>query len=149
AVDMATQQMRVQQHTLVANVKTAYYAILQTQSSLRAAEQNIRLYKELDRVTEEYVLQRVSLRSESLDVKTRMARSELDVLSYQDLLATQKEQLNALLGRDLETGFNVTFVPDAELVNIDLSQSQATALAQRPEIRQAKLKIQQSELERR
>jgi outer membrane protein TolC len=149
AADMATQQMRVQQHTLVANVKNAYYAILQTQSSLRAAEQNIRLYKELDRVTEEYVLQRVSLKSESLDVKTRMARSELDVLSYEDLLATQKEQLNALLGRDLQTGFRVGFVPDAELMNIDLSQSQATALAQRPEIRQAKLKIQQTELDRR
>src|SRR5262249_39074368 len=69
-VDLAKEQLRAEQHKIIANVKNAYYSILQTQSSLRATEQNIRLYRELDRVTEQYVIQRVSLKSESLDVKT-------------------------------------------------------------------------------
>jgi outer membrane protein TolC len=148
-VETAKQQVRTEQHSVVANVKTAYYSILQTQSSLRAAEQNIRSYRELDRLTEEYVLQRVSLKSESLEIKTRLAKAELDALSLQDALATQKEQLNALLGRSLETDFSVKLAAEAELVDIDLRRAQATALEERPEISQAKLKVTQAEIDRR
>ena len=148
-VNVAAEELRGQQQKLVANVKSAYYSLLQTQSSLRVAEQNIRLYRELDRVTEQYVLQRVSLRSEGLDVKTRLAKNELDLLSLQDTLATQKEQLNALLGRDLQTPFSVNDVPAADLVSMDLPRAQAMALSQRHEIRQAKLKLDQAELDRR
>src|SRR5262249_27463116 len=107
-VELASEQLRAEQHKVIAGVKNAYYALLQTESSLRLAEQKIRLYRELDRLTEQYVLQRVSLKSDSLDVKTRLASSQLDVLSLQDLYASQQEQLNALLGRDLRTEFSVT-----------------------------------------
>src|SRR5215475_5966425 len=106
-VEMASQQLRTEQHSVVASVKSAYYSILQTQSSQRASEQNIRSYKELDRLTDDYVLQRVSLKSESLEVKTRLAKAELDVVSLEDGIATQKEQLNALMGRRLEADFSL------------------------------------------
>src|SRR5262245_12112806 len=119
-VEMAALQLRTEQHSVVAGVKGAYYSILQTQSSLRAAEQNIRLYRELDRLTEEYVLQRVSLKSESLEIKTRLAKAELDAMSLQDVMASQKEQLNALLGRRLETDMTVQLPSEAALVGIDL-----------------------------
>jgi outer membrane protein TolC len=148
-LDIANQQLRAEQHSLVTSVKAAYYAILQTQSSLRVADQNILLYRELDRVTEQYVLQRVSLKSESLDVKTRLARNELEVLSLQDQLATQKEQLNSLLGRALETEFSVESTPTADLAGLDLERAKATALSQRPEVRRAKLKMDQAEIDRR
>jgi len=148
-VAMAKQQLRSEQQSLIANVTSAYYSIAQTQSNLNVAEQNILLYRELDRLTEQYVLQRVSLRSDSLDVKTRLAKNELDALKLEDALATQKEQLNALLGRDLATEFTVSRAPEAELVSFDLAQAQSAALSQRPEIRQARLKLAHAEAERR
>src|SRR5262249_37410757 len=148
-VELASEQLRAEQHKVIAGVKNAYYAILQTESSLRVAEQKIRLYKELDRLTDQYVLQRVSLKSDSLDVKTRLASGELDVLSLQDLFVSQKERLNALLCRDLQTAFLLAFSAQADLVKLDLSRAQATALERRPEIRQAKLKVAQAEIDRR
>src|SRR5262245_21930567 len=148
-VELAEQQLRSGQHSIVANVKNAYYAILQTQSSLRVAEQNIRLYRELDRLTDQYVLQRVSLKSDSLDVKTRLAKTELDSMSLEDQLISQKEQLNDLLGREIQTKFSVSVTPEAEFVSLDLAQAQITALAQRPEVRQARLKMDQADLDRR
>lgn len=149
SAELASERLRAERHSITANVKSVYYSILQTQSSLRAAEQNIKLYRELDRVTDQYVLQRVSLKSDSLEVKTRLARNELEALSYQDQLATQKEQLNALLGRDLQTAFSVEIAAQAELIKVDLPQAQTVALAQRPEIREAKLKVSQAEIDRR
>jgi outer membrane protein len=148
-VEMSAQQLRAEQHSVIASVKSAYFSILQTQSSLRAVEQNIRLYHELDRLTEQYVLQRVSLKSESLGVKTRLAKNELEALTLQDRLVSQKEHLNGLLGRDLQAQFSVNTTPEAALVNVELQQAQLTALAQRPEIRQAKLKLEQVEVDRR
>jgi len=147
--EIASEQFRSVRHSLIADVTKAYYAILQTQSSLHATQQNIQLYRELDRLTEQYVLQRVSLKSDSLDIKTRLARTELDVLSLEDRLATQKEQLNSLLGRDIQEEFSVAMAPQAEVVAVDLPQARTTALSQRPEIRQAKLKIDQAEFDKR
>jgi outer membrane protein TolC len=149
SVDAQEEQLRADRHSVIAQLKAAYYSILQTQSSFNAAEQNIRLYRELDRVTEHYVLQRVSLKSESLEVKTRLAKAQLDLLTIEDRLVTQKEQLNALLGRDLRTEFSVDLMPEAEVIKVDLPQAHAIALSQRPEIRKARLKAEQAELERR
>lgn len=148
-VRIAEQQLRSDEHAVAASVKSAYYAILQTQSSLSAYEQSIRLYRELDRLTEQYVLQRVSLRTDSLDVKTRLAKSELEALALEDLLASQKEQLNALLGRSLAVDFAVEFTAAPQSVSMEIEEARQRALSQRPEVRQAKLRVDQAETDRR
>src|SRR5262249_24353125 len=57
--EIAEQQVKAQQQSLVNNIKRTYYAILQTESGLGAVESSIKLYRELDRVTGEYVVQQV------------------------------------------------------------------------------------------
>ncbi len=146
---MAAQQERIQKQTVVDQVKRAYYSILQLQSSLESVEESIRLYKELDRVTEEYVRQQTALRAQSLEVKTRLARAEYDALALRNPLQTQKEQLNSLLGRSLQTEFQVSPVPEPSGVEADLDAARKLALEQRPEVRQARLRVQQAENERR
>src|SRR5262249_37822344 len=70
--EIAKQELRLQQQTIINNVRRSYYAILQTQSSLSSAEETIRLYEELNRVTGEYVAQQVALKSDGLEVRTRL-----------------------------------------------------------------------------
>jgi outer membrane protein TolC len=57
--------------------------------------------------------------------------------------------MNNLLGRDLATEFTVR--PVAEVMNweLDLAGSRARALEQRPELREARLKVEQAEGDRR
>src|SRR5262249_54147488 len=57
------------QQSVVDEVKKTYYGILQTQSALASVSEAIKLYRELDRVTEDYVARQVSLKSDSLEVK--------------------------------------------------------------------------------
>jgi outer membrane protein TolC len=130
-------------------VKRAYFAVLQTQSALDSAAETIRMYKELDRVTGEYLAQQVVLRTESLDVRSRLARSEYDTMTLVDQLAIQKQQLNQLLGRGVLTGFSVTPVPGADGYEADLVAARTQALQQRPELREARLKVKQAEGDRR
>ena len=147
--EIAREELRAQRQQLVRDVKRAYFALLQTQSALESAAETIRMYKELDRVTGEYLAQQVVLRTESLDVRSRLARSEYDTMTLVDQLAIQKQQLNQLLGRDVLTGFSVTAVPDADGYEADLAAARTQALEQRPELREARLKVKQADGDRR
>jgi len=147
--EIAQEEMRARQQQLVRDVKRVYFALLATESALKAAAENIKMYRELDRVTGDYLAQQVVLRTESLDVKSRLARSQYDILTLADQASTQKQQLNLLLGRDVLIEFTVTDVPDDESFAADLTLAQARALQQRPEIREARLKVKQAEGDRR
>ena len=150
--DIAQAQLRAKEQATVNEVKRAYYAVLQTQGAARAAEEAVKLYHELDRVTGEYVLQQVALKTDQMDVQTRLAKSEYDVMTLTNLLSSQKEQLKHLLGRDVTTDFSVNDgmeVAQVTMRETDLAQARERALAQRPEIREATLRIQQSKLDRR
>ncbi len=146
---IAIQQERLQKQSIIDEVKRSYYTILQLQSSLESIQESIKYYKEMDRVTDQYVLQQTALKSQSLEVKTRLAKAEYDALALRNPIQTQKEQLNSLLGRDLRTEFRVSPVPEATGFETDLDAARKLALAQRPEVAQARLKVQQAEYERR
>ena len=152
ANEISQAQLSAKEQAIVNDVKHAYYAILQTQGSFEAAEANIKLYRELDRVTGEYVLQQVVLKTEHMDVQTKLARADYEVLTLANQLASQKEQLNNLLGRDVTTDFRVSDAAETAQVMMretDLAQARERALAQRPEIREAQLRVDQAKLEKR
>src|SRR5205823_10932046 len=61
----------------------------------------------------------------------------------------KKEQLNDLLGRDVRTDFRVNPAADVNGFPADLENARNRALQQRPEIREAELKIKQADVDRR
>ena len=147
--ELQREQLRDAQLTLVSSIKRAYYAIVKTQSALEANERSVTLLQELDRVVGDRLIQRVALKSDALATGTRLARAEVSGLELRHALASQKEQLNQLIGRDLRTDLEVETMPDATLVELDLAAAQTRALAARPDIQQARLKQQQAQLARR
>jgi outer membrane protein TolC len=152
AGEISRAQLSTAEQTLVNEIKRAYYAILQSQGAAQAAEANIKLYRELDRITGEYVIQQVALKTELMDVQTRLAKAEYELMTVQNQLISQKEQLNHLLGRDVRTEFAVSSGDETALAvmrETDLSQARERALANRPEIREARLKVDQAKLDKR
>ena len=149
AREVEGERLRRAEQTTVNQVKQTYYGILQTQSALDSLLEAIRYYRELDRVTVDNVAQQVSLKAESLEVKTRLAKTEYEALNLTNQLATEKEQLNNLMGRDVRTEFRVAAVPDVNGVDVDLASARSRALDQRPELREARLKVSQAEVDRR
>jgi outer membrane protein TolC len=152
ATEISRAQLSATEQALVNEVKRAYYAILQSQGAAQAAEANIKLYRELDRVTGEYVVQQVVLKTEYMDVQTRVAKAEYELMSIQNQLLAQKEQLNHLLGRDVRTEFAVSSADETALAvmrETDLVSARERALANRPELREARLRIGQAKLDKR
>jgi outer membrane protein len=109
----------------------------------------VALYRELDRTLQVRVAQKVALRSDALDVQFRLAQEELSRTTQQNALWSQKEQLNQLLGRDLRAEFEVEDVATISVLEIDVDAERSRALENRPDVREARLKVQQAELDRR
>lgn len=143
------QRLRSQKQSVINQVKKTYYAILQTQSSLASSEENLKFDRELDRTTEQLVTEKAALKSESISVKARIAQEEYNNLTLRNTIASQKEQLNSLLGRDVRTDFSVVEVPEATSTEGDLEAAQTRALSARPELREGRLRVEQAKLSRR
>jgi outer membrane protein len=149
STDLATQQYRGQRQSIVASVKQAYYATLQTESALEATQSLVKQYEETDRVATNYLGQESVLKSDSLEAKAKLAQSRYQVVQLRDTLQTQKEQLNELLARDLDTPFRTEQVPPITPAEMDLKTARSTALQQRPEVKEAEIDTQRAEYDRK
>ena len=149
SLELERERTRASRLSLVNSVKRSYYAILQTSSALTAAETNVQLLEELNRVVGNRVTQQVALKADGFDVQTRLAQVQLTSLTLRHSLASAKEQLNQLLGRDVRTDFDVAGALDPTRAELDLETARSRAIANRPDVRQANLRVRQAELSRR
>ena len=143
-VESSRSQLRQQQQTVINQVKTTYYSLLQTRAALDAQEEQIAFYRELQALVEREVRQKTALRSDLLNTRAELANAEYGQLKLINQLDSQKEQLNNLLGREIGTPFSVDMAsarPPAVSLRDDADR---TALAQRPEIEQAELSLLQA-----
>ncbi|MGB2627310.1 MAG: TolC family protein [Candidatus Acidiferrum sp.] len=146
---LTEEQLRQQKQQITNSVKEAYYSLLQTQSSLEAAGENLKALQEVDRTTEQYVQEKTALGYQSAGIKAQVAQAELQQITLEDTYETQKENLNNLMGRDITTDFRLSPVPEALPEEQDLQQSRQRALAKRTEVHQAQFKIEQAVYARR
>jgi outer membrane protein len=149
STDLSSQQYNGKRQSLVANVKQAYYATLQTESSLQSTQAMVKQYEETDRVATQYLAQESVLKSDSLQVKAQLAQSRFQLIQLHDTLETQKEQLNELLGRDLDIPFRTEAVPAVTDPEMDMKLARQTALQNRPEIKEAEIDVNRANYDRR
>jgi outer membrane protein TolC len=149
SMEQTVQQIREQRNTIVDDVRQAYYSIVEIDNVINATNASIKQYEELDRITQEYVAEKVALQSDSLEVKAKLAQEKFELLQAQDKLQTAKETLNNLLARDLETEFSVAEDKELSPLERDLKGAQETALAKNPTVKEAAIKIDQAENIRR
>jgi outer membrane protein len=147
AVEFSKEEFKGKQQSVVADVKQAYYAILQAESALEAQKALILQYQETDRVASEYLAQESVLLSDSLEVKAKLAQAQHQMVVLKNNLDTDKEHLNNLLGRDIDTPFHTQSTPPASAEEMDLKVARQTALRQRPEIKEAEIDVSRAGLD--
>lgn len=146
---LAEEQTRQQRQQTTNTVKDVYYSLLQTQTALDAAQDNVKSLQEIDRTTDEYLKEKTVLGYQSTSVKAQLAQAEVQVMTLQDTLDSQKENLNDLLGRDIRTPFRPAAVSEELPEEMSLDTARQKAQENRTEIRQAQLKMDQAVYARR
>lgn len=147
--DIAREEVRAERQRIAAEVRTSYFNLFAIQASVDAAREAVKTLEEAQRVTAQYVAEKTVLHAEELDVDARLAKSRYELSVAENGLATQREALNQLLGRDVATLFRVEYVPEQDTNDLTLDSARQQAQANRPEIRQAHLKQKQAEFDRR
>lgn len=147
--DIAREDVRTERQKIAAEVRTAYFNLFAIQANVDAAREAVKTLEEAQRVTAQHAAEKTVLRADVLDVDARLAKSRYELSVAQNGLATQGEALNQLLGRDVATLFRVEFIPEQDTSDLTLDSARQAALANRPEVRQVRLKEKQAEYDRR
>jgi outer membrane protein TolC len=147
--DIAREDVRAERQKIAAEVRDAYFNLVAIQASVDAAREAVKTLEEAQRVTAQYVAEKTVLRADALDVDARLAKSRYELSVSENGVATQREALNQLLGRDVSSSFRVDFIPEQDRSDLTLDSARQEALANRPENRQARLKEKQAEYDRR
>jgi outer membrane protein TolC len=145
----ADEQTRLKRQSAANEVRRLYYGILQTESGKKSLEATIQFLKELDRDTSQNVVQKVALQADSLNIKAQLAGAEYELLKLDDPLETQKQSLNRVMGRDVNTPFEVDPMSAVDFELPSLEDACARAIALRPEVRLAQLQVEKAGLARR
>lgn len=146
---ISEQGLRGQQLEVVKNVRQQYYEILKTESALQAAGASVTFYRELVRLVSQYVDQGVAPEYELLQTQARLARAEHTARTEANTLKTQKERFNNLLGRDPKTAFRTLPESGPGAVGYpSMAAAEAIAVAQRPDVQEKVLRLQQAEASR-
>jgi len=142
---VAAEQVRLQDATLVANVRKAYYAIVQAESAMRAREQSLSYARELLRLTEQYESQHVALPADVLAARAGVTEQEQQAAIMARAAQGYREQLNILLGRDVDETFTAEPFQPAVPSEVELRAAETLALSTRPEVRIARLQARRAE----
>jgi outer membrane protein len=141
--------LRAERSQLVADVKRLYHQLIAAEGSLAAAAEQLSTQRELARIASQQVIQQAALRSDEILARSAVAAAAAQVRKIENGLATGREQMNRLLGRDVRTPFRVASATEPIPEASDLEIARSRALQDRPELRQARLLVEKAETERR
>jgi len=147
--DIAREDVRAERQKIAAEVRKAYFDLVAIQAGVEATREAVATLEEAQRVTARYRLQETVLRADELEVDARLAKSRFELSVAENGLDTQRERLNQLLGRDLNTPFRVESFPEEDTSGLTLEDARRQATQNRPEVREAQLKTKQAEVDRR
>jgi outer membrane protein TolC len=147
--EIAREGLRAERQKVAAQVRGAYFDLVATQAAVDAMRETVKTLTEVQRVTAQHEEQQTVLRGDVLEVDARLLRSRYELSAAENRLATQREVLNDLLGRELETRFRVEPIPELSADTLTLEHARQRATESRPELRQAVLREQQADYERR
>lgn len=137
-VDLAGESVREHRQEMVREIREAYYQFAQSQSQVESASATVAHLTELAKIVDQRLAQKTVLLSDSLTVKAKLKQADYRRLMLQDSAELARQNVNLLLGRDLSTPFTVDLEPP-ESTEIDLVQARQAAIAQRAELREARL----------
>ncbi|MEI6669266.1 MAG: TolC family protein [Acidobacteriota bacterium] len=145
--ELARETLHEQQRNTVLRVKDTYYQVAQAQAQISGAKASLAYLIELSALVDRQFAEQTVLQSDVLTMKGQVLQQQYQVLVLENALASSKETLNHLLGRDLRTDFAVEEQPVPGADDLDLAAARANAIAQRSEIRMAGLQTKKADIE--
>jgi outer membrane protein TolC len=134
---------------VVDQVRRAYYAVVEAQSALESLQASLPYYQESHRLALENRGKETILESDLLNADAQLLKIQNAINDASDRVASASERLNDLMGRDVHAQFRVAAIGDADTDLATPEAMEARALHNRPDLKKAKLQVQQANYDAR
>jgi outer membrane protein TolC len=134
---------------VVDRVRRAYYAVVEAQSALDGLQASFPYYEESRRLAWENRGRETILESDLLNTDAQLLKIQNAIADATDRVASSSEKLNDLMGRDIHTQFRVATIGNADTDLATPEAMEARALQARPDVKKAKLQVQQADYDAR
>ena len=134
---------------VVDQVRRAYYTVVEAQSALDSLQASLPYYQESHRLALENHRKETILQSDLLSADAQLLKIQNAISDASDRVASASEQLNDLMGRDIHTQFRVAAIGEADTDLATPEAMEAEALHNRPDLKKAKLQVQQADYDAR
>lgn len=121
--DLAREALRIRHQTVANEIRHSYFEILSLQNALAAARETVSFYRELRRVVDQFIREGVALSVDGLEVDANLSGALDDERTVGHAIRSRKEELNRLMGRDIETAFEVAPIPEPAPFEVDGGKS--------------------------
>ena len=134
---------------VVDQVRRAYYTVVEAQSALDSLQASLPYYRESHRLALVNSRKETILESDLLNADAQLLKIQNAISDASDRVASASERLNDLMGRDVHTQFRVAAIVDADIDLVTPEAMEACALQNRPDLKKAKLQVQQANYDAR
>jgi len=134
---------------VVDQVRRAYYAVVEAQSALDSLQASLPYYRESHRLALVNLGKETILKSDLLNADAQLLKLQNAISDASDRVASSSERLNDLMGRDVHTQFRVAAIGDSDTDLATPVAMEARALQDRPDVKKAKLQVQQADYDAR
>ncbi len=146
--EAARQKLRQDKQQVANKVKQQYYKALEYQEARPLIEASEALCREVYRTSNEFLSVKAILLADLIEVKQQLASAELQKIQIENSLASAKDQLNLLMGRDISTPFSVSSVGEPGWSDVEAGNVKTVSLS-RPEIKAQLNEMHLIDLERK
>jgi len=147
--EIANDRLLAHINDISAKVKESYYRLVLDRSLLDDTRDSIRYLNELKTVVGDQIKHGDALKYEGMQVNAKLAKAQYEETKAQNTYSVDLEKFNQLLGRDLRTTVELENIPPPDEVEINIAEAERTALARRPEIREAEARVRQINYEKK
>jgi outer membrane protein TolC len=134
---------------VIDQVRRAYYAVVEAQSTLDSLQASLPYYEESHRLASENISRETILESDLLNADAQLLKIQNAISDANDRVASASEKLNDLMGRDIHTQFRVAAISNADTDLETPEAMEVRALQDRPDVKKAKLQVQQADYDAR
>ena len=144
-VQAARNQAEAVRQRALGQVRSLYFQILALEGARLTLAGQVQVAGEIVRLATRGVEAGTSLLAELAESKARLTRAQAAAENLESDIQNQREQLNVLLGEPVETRFRLQpTIPATD--GASLEEVRARSVANRPEVREAELRLRQADL---
>lgn len=143
-IDISKTDVETIKRDIVLDVKEGYFNILRAEKFLIVAQQQVKQFEAQLEVTKAFFDVGIVPKNDVLQAEVKLANARQTLIKAENDLALAKSSFNILLRRDIDAPLQIKDILEYQPFHISFEESLKEALKERPEIKNAELKVEQA-----